>query len=268
VKTDCYCEQCGRAIVSKTPPGRVRRFCSNACYYLYAKASGWVYAKIRKLSPEKFIWSDEMRRDRAIQTHKRWIDASPEYKEHILSGLHTPQARRKKAIGNSKAMFKFWSKPQYERLSNIVKANRRIGNSHYGTSIERVVTFALEKKHIKFKRHFIICYKQPVFRCIPDIAFPSLRIAVFLDGNYWHGLPKVVARDIKINATLRKKGWVVLRFSESEINNNLKEVVRGIIKVVKKVKYNKHNVHILSELSGERTITVEKRNKISRIVNV
>lgn len=29
-----------------------------------------------------------------------------------------------------------------------------------------------------------------------------------------------------------------------------------------------HNVHILSELSGERTITIEKKNKISRIVNV
>jgi DNA mismatch endonuclease (patch repair protein) len=67
-----------------------------------------------------------------------------------------------------------------------------------------------------------------------DIAFPGLRIAVFMDGCFWHGCPqhatspkanaswwrtkldKNVARDIETTQHLEQAGWVVLRFWEHE----------------------------------------------------
>ncbi|MFD4139567.1 very short patch repair endonuclease [Streptomyces sp. NPDC058572] len=67
-----------------------------------------------------------------------------------------------------------------------------------------------------------------------DIAFPGLRIAIFVDGCFWHGCPehatspkanaswwrtkldKNVARDIETTAHLEEAGWVVLRFWEHE----------------------------------------------------
>lgn len=67
-----------------------------------------------------------------------------------------------------------------------------------------------------------------------DIAFPGPRIAVFLDGCFWHGCPehatspkanaawwrtkldKNMARDAETTAHLEAEGWIVLRFWEHE----------------------------------------------------
>lgn len=71
----------------------------------------------------------------------------------------------------------------------------------------------------------------------PDFAFPKLKIAVFVDGCFWHSCPKHAAkpkgnaefwqaklaanrkRDRSVNETLRDKGWIVLRIWEHELKN-------------------------------------------------
>lgn len=73
--------------------------------------------------------------------------------------------------------------------------------------------------------------RQPVFGK-PDFVFHTARIAVFVDGCFWHGCPKHCntpasnrafwkkkfaankARDRRVNQTLRKSGWRVLRIWE------------------------------------------------------
>ncbi|MEV6959725.1 very short patch repair endonuclease [Streptomyces sp. NPDC051207] len=67
-----------------------------------------------------------------------------------------------------------------------------------------------------------------------DIVFPRTKIAIFLDGCFWHGCPehatrpkanaewwrtkldKNMARDIETTEHLRSAGWTVLRFWEHE----------------------------------------------------
>jgi len=67
-----------------------------------------------------------------------------------------------------------------------------------------------------------------------DVVFPRLRVAIFIDGCFWHGCPihgsepkanaefwrrKIeanVARDRDTDERLRAKGWTVLRFWEHE----------------------------------------------------
>jgi len=69
----------------------------------------------------------------------------------------------------------------------------------------------------------------------PDFVFPKLRIAVFVDGCFWHGCPlhatqpkqnakfwreKIArnqARDHVVTRTLRARGWRVLRLWEHEL---------------------------------------------------
>jgi DNA mismatch endonuclease (patch repair protein) len=73
----------------------------------------------------------------------------------------------------------------------------------------------------------------------PDIVFASARVAVFCDGDFWHGrdlekrLAKLarghnapywsakirtnVARDRRRDDVLERDGWLVLRFWESDI---------------------------------------------------
>ncbi len=69
----------------------------------------------------------------------------------------------------------------------------------------------------------------------PDFIFPKLKLAVFVDGCFWHGCPKHgtqpkgnrsfwkkkfarnKARDRIVNRTLRQHGWKVLRIWQHEL---------------------------------------------------
>jgi DNA mismatch endonuclease (patch repair protein) len=68
-----------------------------------------------------------------------------------------------------------------------------------------------------------------------DIVFPRMRIAVFIDGCFWHGCPthatrpkenadywdpkldRNIERDLETTAELAAGGWTVLRFWEHEL---------------------------------------------------
>lgn len=70
------------------------------------------------------------------------------------------------------------------------------------------------------------------FQVRPDFVFPKLRLAVFVDGCFWHGCPQHAtqpkgnaafwrkkfaanqARDRLVTRTLRRTGWRVLRIWE------------------------------------------------------
>lgn len=73
----------------------------------------------------------------------------------------------------------------------------------------------------------------------PDIAFHAARVAVFCDGDFWHGrnlderisrlakghnatywvskITRNVERDRAHDAALRSAGWIVLRFWETDV---------------------------------------------------
>lgn len=73
------------------------------------------------------------------------------------------------------------------------------------------------------------------FRVKPDFAFPKLRLAIFVDGCFWHACPihatkpknnaafwreKLAGnrrRDALVTRTLRRAGWRVLRLWEHEL---------------------------------------------------
>ena len=96
------------------------------------------------------------------------------------------------------------------------------------TTVERVVFSFLRKEKIYFQRHY-----DRVVGC-PDVAVPSRKVAIFLDGDFWHGrdaavrLPKLnewwrakiernMKRDKASRAALRKAGWSVLKVWEGEL---------------------------------------------------
>jgi len=84
---------------------------------------------------------------------------------------------------------------------------------------------------------------QPVFGR-PDFVFPRLRVAVFVDGCFWHACPKHSnlpvnnrpfwrkkldgnqTRDRLVTRTLRKRGWRVLRIWEHDLRNPTRVVAR------------------------------------------
>jgi len=87
-----------------------------------------------------------------------------------------------------------------------------------------------------FRRHRITGWRrnQAVFGK-PDFIFPKFKLAVFVDGCFWHGCPKHATkpknnrtfwqrkfsrnkkRDALVTRTVRRTGWRVLRVWEHEL---------------------------------------------------
>lgn len=85
----------------------------------------------------------------------------------------------------------------------------------------------------------------------PDLVVPAARVAVFCDGDFWHGrnlkkrleklqaghnaaywvrkLKTNVARDRKVDVLLRRSGWTVLRFWESELRADPNRAAKRIL---------------------------------------
>lgn len=85
----------------------------------------------------------------------------------------------------------------------------------------------------------------------PDIVFSKARIAVFVDGDFWHGkdwarrkrllergsnsqywLDKIrynMDRDCRVDEALSKLGWSVIRICESDIETDFEREIHKII---------------------------------------
>ncbi|MFX0108638.1 MAG: very short patch repair endonuclease, partial [Candidatus Hodarchaeota archaeon] len=105
---------------------------------------------------------------------------------------------------------------------------------------------ALWAEGLRFRTHYC---KEKI-----DIAFPSKKLAIFVDGCFWHGCPihshlpkshedywhpklkKNIERDCAKNTRLEAQGWRVLRFWEHDLNDPEKTIERIHLELGKKGK--------------------------------
>jgi len=108
------------------------------------------------------------------------------------------------------------------------------------TKLELKLRSAIWKSGLRYRVYYVVDGVSV------DIVFPSKKIAVFIDGCFWHGckkcrnipktnknfwknkIEKTKIRDKKNDKKLRKKGWHVLHFWEHEINKDIKKVIQKI----------------------------------------
>lgn len=107
-----------------------------------------------------------------------------------------------------------------------MKANRRAD-----TAPELAVRRRL---HARGHRYRVDFRAEPSLRWKPDVVFTRARIAIFIDGCFWHSCPihgtapkanaghwgpklaRNVERDRQTDQELAKLGWRILRFWEHE----------------------------------------------------
>ena len=125
---------------------------------------------------------------------------------------------------------------QAER-SKVMAAVRSRGNR--STELAMVAAFK-EHKITGWRRHYAVTGT-------PDFAFPRARLAVFVDGCFWHGCPKCgslpasnrpyweakitrnARRDREQTKELRGRGWTVVRVWEHELRGSaLRRALRKI----------------------------------------
>lgn len=111
------------------------------------------------------------------------------------------------------------------------------------TGLEMRVRSALHRKGFRFRKHV----KELPGK--PDVVFTAAKVAVFIDGDFWHGyrfrlwehkvsnfwknkISENRNRDAKNLRSLRKMGWKVLRLWQHDIDVNFEKSINRIITAV------------------------------------
>ena len=132
-------------------------------------------------------------------------------------------------------------KPLNDSVSKVMSANKA-----KNTKPELLLRKALLKDG---HRGYRLNWKKVPGR--PDIAFPSKKLAIFVNGCYWHRCPKCdlslpktntkfwkekfdknIKRDKKKNDELLSLDWNVLVFWECDIKSNISNSIQKIKKVI------------------------------------
>ena len=112
------------------------------------------------------------------------------------------------------------------------------------TAPEVALRSALHRAGLRFFKH-----RRPVagLRCEADIVFPGRRVAVFVDGCFWHGCPEHATfpktnaewwarkldanrrRDLANENALTAAGWTVVRIWEHESMANAVNRVHAVL---------------------------------------
>ena len=102
------------------------------------------------------------------------------------------------------------------------------------TSIERELASRLWKAGLRYRKN------PKNIPGTPDLAFPGKKVAIFVDGEFWHGkdwerteskigtnrefwhkkIERNMERDREVNRRLSDEGWTVIRFWGKEIKKN------------------------------------------------
>lgn len=110
-----------------------------------------------------------------------------------------------------------------------------------GSKIEKILARALWHTGLRYRKNNVKIYGRP------DFIFLSRKIAIFCDGEFWHGkdwntkkkpatnatywkakIDRNIARDTEVNQYLERNGWLVIRLWETDIIKNTNYCVNRI----------------------------------------
>lgn len=113
-----------------------------------------------------------------------------------------------------------------------------------GTAAEIELRRALYRSGLRYRVSFEVLNKP---RRVADVAFPGLKIAVFVDGCFWHGCPEHATwpkqnaefwrnkietnrlRDADTDGRLEAIGWKVVRVWEHELPVTAAETISRLV---------------------------------------
>lgn len=118
-----------------------------------------------------------------------------------------------------------------EKRSQIMQSVKSSGNK---STEEKLIRYFNENHITGWRRHYKV-------KGHPDFVFLDKRIAVFVDGCFWHGhdcrntrpaenvdywnkkRQKNIEHDAAVTASFQKRGWIVIRIWECELKKKNRE---------------------------------------------
>lgn len=119
------------------------------------------------------------------------------------------------------------------------------GRRSRDTEPEVILRRALHAAGVRFRLH-----RRIAKGCTPDLVLPGRRIAVFVDGDYWHGCPthfpdrqpkgpnadlwrakfrRTKERDARSTVLAEEAGWTVVRLWECQIREAPEAAVAAVL---------------------------------------
>jgi DNA mismatch endonuclease (patch repair protein) len=124
-----------------------------------------------------------------------------------------------------------WTPPEGSWASSAANRRSMLGNRNRDTSPEKALRSLVHAAGLRYR---VAAKPLPGMRRTADLVFRPTRVAVFIDGCFWHGCPdhfvppktnpdywrekigRNMQRDKDTDARLAEAGWLVLRFWEHE----------------------------------------------------
>ena len=118
------------------------------------------------------------------------------------------------------------------------------GNRKVDTAPEVALRSELHRRGLRFRKNIV---PETRLQCRADVVFPSARVAVFVDGCFWHScsehgtkpptnsgywsekLARNVARDRRNDAMLASAGWTILRVWEHEPSSEAADRIASLV---------------------------------------
>lgn len=122
------------------------------------------------------------------------------------------------------------------------------GNRSRDTKPELLVRSSLHRRGLRFR---VARAPLPGVRRTADVVFTKAKVAVFVDGCYWHGCPehyrrprsnqsywdakvsRNVSRDREIDQLLKEDGWTVIRVWEHDDPEAVASRVEAALRVMR-----------------------------------
>jgi very-short-patch-repair endonuclease len=179
-------------------------------------------------------WNTGMKGQEMLSHFKKPLS----YTETQRNAHKTPEFREKMRKARLKALSE--GRGRHICSDELREANKRrmIANRQdieFNKKMFASLTKSITKPHLKVKQWIreytelqtISNYPFRVGTKVGEIdeADPLRKVAIFVDGNYWHNYPNLRTWDKCCNSCLENNGWKVMRFWESDINNNSERII-------------------------------------------
>ena len=238
------CKRCGTLIPFD------KKYCSASCNSKDITSRQWADPKYRDNISEKNRISmleqyESGKRDpyattkNARKACKKVFDKGEHpFQTQDITGDKNPakclKARKKISIskmGDKNPMRKYphlaeehseWMKQYY--IDNPEKhPNRIMSLKGHETGIEKKFREEMENRDLVFEK------QHSIKRYYVDFAFPEHKIAIEVDGAYWH---KDKEKDLKRQQDIELEGWTVLRYGEKRVNTEVDKCVDELCRVI------------------------------------
>ena len=130
-----------------------------------------------------------------------------------------------------------WTKKKRSEVMSLIRGKGNKETEH------ALLVLLRQNKISGWRRHLPLLGK-------PDFAFPKQKVAVFVDGCFWHGCPKCytrpktnrafwdrkretnMARDRHVTRQLRGRGWKVIRIWQHSLKKSPATCLNRILRVI------------------------------------